>query len=45
MSATKTRLQKPKPYEARIAKSRTVLKSLLRQRAVDPYIENTTNKK
>jgi hypothetical protein len=45
MSATKTRLQKPKPYEARIAKSRGVLKQLLKQRIVDPYIETNTTKK
>lgn len=43
MSATKTRLQKPKSYEERIAKSRNILKNLRKKsHNFDPYIENTT---
>lgn len=42
MSATKTRLQKPKSYEAKIAKSRSILKNLRKkQHTFDPYSENT----
>jgi hypothetical protein len=43
MSTTKTRIQKPKSYEERIAKSRDVLKNLRKKanRAIND-IENTT---
>jgi hypothetical protein len=42
MSATKTRVQKPKSYEARIAKSRANLKALKRKPApIETNIESS----